>query len=75
MLEILRDTAGFAGCEMIRRSVGFAHVFDVDSIQDDAKRARVLEMNLEIGTKFIKTHQQISSFSDLENIVREVIEA
>jgi 5-methylthioribose kinase len=75
MLEILRDTAGFAGCEMIRRSVGFAHVFDVDSIQDDTKRAKVLEMNLEIGTKLIQTHQQISSFAQLENIVREVIEA
>jgi 5-methylthioribose kinase len=75
MLEILRDTAGFAGCEMIRRSVGFAHVFDVDSITDNQKRARVLEMNLEIGTKLIKSHQSISSFAQLENIVREVIEA
>jgi 5-methylthioribose kinase len=75
MLEILRDTAGFAGCEMIRRSVGFAHVFDVDSISDDQKRVKVLEVNLEIGTKLIKSHQEISSFSELENIVREVIEA
>ncbi len=75
ILEILRDTAGFAGCEMIRRSVGFAHVFDVDSIPDDQKRVKVLEMNLAIGTKLIKSHQEISSFSQLENIVREVIES
>jgi 5-methylthioribose kinase len=57
------------------RSVGFAHVFDVDSISDDQKRVKVLEMNLEIGTKLIKSHQEISSFAALENIVREVIEA
>jgi 5-methylthioribose kinase len=75
MLEILRDTAGFAGCEMIRRSVGFAHVFDVDSITDDQKRVKVLEMNLAIGTNLIKSHQEISNFAQLENIVREVIEA
>ncbi len=75
MLSILRDTAGFAGCEMIRRSVGFAHVFDVDSITDDEKRAKVLEMNLEIGTKLMKRHQQILSFAQLETTVREVIEA
>jgi 5-methylthioribose kinase len=75
MLEILRDTTGFAGCEMIRRSVGFAHVFDVDSIQDNQKRVKVLEMNLEIGVKLIKNHQHILNFSELENIVREVIEA
>jgi 5-methylthioribose kinase len=75
MLEILRDTAGFAGCEMIRRSVGFAHVFDVDSIQDNQKRVEVLEMNLAIGMKLIKNHQFISNFATLENIVQEVIEA
>jgi 5-methylthioribose kinase len=75
MLEVLRDTAGFAGCEMIRRGVGFAHVFDVDSIQDNQKRVEVLEMNLKIGTKLIKSHQEISSFAALENIVREVIGA
>lgn len=75
MQGILRDTAGFAGCEMIRRSVGFAHVFDVDSITDNQKRVKVLEMNLEIGVKLIKNHQHISSFATLENIAREVIEA
>jgi 5-methylthioribose kinase len=72
-LEILRDTAGFAGCEMIRRSVGFAHVYDVDSIADDAKRTEVLEMNLHVGAELIRTHQHISSFADIEGIVREVI--
>ncbi len=75
MLEVLRDTAGFAGCEMIRRSVGFAHVFDVDSIADEQKRVKVLEMNLEIGTRLIKNHHHLSGFATLENIVREVIEA
>jgi 5-methylthioribose kinase len=74
MLGILRDTAGFAGCEMIRRSVGFAHVYDVDSITDDAKRAEVLEMNLRVGSSLICSHQKIASFRDIEGIVREVIE-
>ncbi len=73
LLEILRDTAGFAGCEMIRRSVGFAHVYDVDSIPDDAKRAEVLEINLRVGSSLIRAHQKISSFDEIEGIVREVI--
>jgi 5-methylthioribose kinase len=73
MLEVLHDTAGFAGCEMIRRSVGFAHVYDVDSITDDAKRAEVLEMNLRVGSSLIRAHRGISSFSEIEGIVREVI--
>jgi 5-methylthioribose kinase len=74
LLEILRDTAGFAGCEMIRRSVGFAHVYDVDSITDDAKRAEVLEINLRVGAGLIRAHQKISGFRDIEGIVREVIQ-
>jgi 5-methylthioribose kinase len=73
ILEILRDTAGFAGCEMIRRSVGFAHVYDVDSITDDAKRAQVLEVNLRVGSSLIRHHQTISSFEEIEGFVREDI--
>lgn len=73
MLEVLRDTAGFAGCEMIRRSVGFAHVHDVDSIADDQKRVRVLEMNLRVGSNLIQAHRTASSFDQIEGIVRGVI--
>ena len=75
MLEVLQDTAGFAGCEMIRRSVGFAHVHDVDSIADDAKRAEVLEMNLRVGSALIRSHRTVSSFNEIEGIVKGVIRA
>ncbi len=75
MLEVLQDAAGFAGCEMIRRSVGFAHVLDVDSIADDAKRAEVLEMNLRVGSELIRSHRTISSFNEIEGIVKSVIRA
>lgn len=75
MLEVLRDTAGFAGCEMIRRSVGFAHVLDVDSIPDEIKRAEVLEMNLRVGAGLIRAHRTVSSFAEIEGIVRDVIRA
>jgi 5-methylthioribose kinase len=49
-------------------------VYDVDSITDDAKRAEVLEMNLRVGAGLIRAHQGISSFDEIEGIVREVIE-
>jgi 5-methylthioribose kinase len=30
---------GFAGCKMIRRILGFAHVLDFDAIEDPSRRA------------------------------------
>lgn len=36
--EILRDTAGYAGTECIRRIVGIAHNKDITSIEDTTKR-------------------------------------
>ena len=73
MLEVLRDTAGFAGCEMIRRSVGFAHVLDVDSIKDEAKHAEVLRMNLRVGSVLIRAHRRVSSFDEIEALVESVM--
>ncbi|WP_428376829.1 hypothetical protein [Lichenicoccus sp.] len=37
---IFDDMLGFAGMEMIRRILGFAHVLDLESIASDAVRAR-----------------------------------
>ena len=38
--SIFEDMLGFAGMEMIRRILGFAHVLDLESIASDAVRAR-----------------------------------
>uniref|UniRef100_A0A7S0R8Q8 S-methyl-5-thioribose kinase n=2 Tax=Pyramimonas obovata TaxID=1411642 RepID=A0A7S0R8Q8_9CHLO len=39
MAEVFRDTLGFCGAEIIRRTVGIAHVEDLESIQDPEVRA------------------------------------
>lgn len=73
LLSVLRDTAGYAGCEMIRRTVGFAHVADLDSIVDEKIRAEAERMALNIGQTLIKEHGRISSYGDIEKIVKAVI--
>ena len=37
--HIWQDTIGFAGVEMIRRTVGLAHISEIDNIPDDTVRA------------------------------------
>jgi 5-methylthioribose kinase len=73
MLSVLRDTAGYAGCEMIRRTVGFAHVADLDCIADENVRAEAETMVLELGQQLIKEHAQVTSYADIEKMVKVVI--
>lgn len=35
---VLKDTAGYAGTELYRRSVGMAEAADISSIEDEGKR-------------------------------------
>ena len=43
---------------MIRRTIGFAHVADLDSIADAEVRAVAQTMALNIGQKLIKEHRE-----------------
>ena len=71
--SVLRDTTGYAGCEMIRRTVGFAHVADLDSIADKKIRAEAETMALELGQRLIKEHQKVFRYDDIEKLVLAVI--
>ena len=73
LLEVLRDACGYAGCEMIRRSVGFAHVLDVDSIADAQTRVTVLEQNLHLGSRLILERHTISTYADFETFISEAL--
>lgn len=73
MLELLRDACGYAGCEMIRRTVGFAHVYDLESIPDPRVRAGAERLALRLGRTLIKKSHNISSFADLMALVRRAI--
>lgn len=36
--NIFADAVGFAGCEIIRRTIGLAHVVDLDGIKNKSRR-------------------------------------
>lgn len=65
MKQLLKDTAGFAGCKMVRRIIGLAHVADIDTIPDAEVRAKAERMALQIGTALIKQHQEIETIEDV----------
>lgn len=54
---ILRDTAGYAGTELHRRTVGMANVVDVTTIKDEKKRLLAERINILAGKDYIITNQ------------------
>jgi len=50
---ILRDTAGYAGTELHRRTVGMANVVDVTTIKDEKKRLLAERINILAGKDYI----------------------
>lgn len=67
--QILQDTAGFAGCKMARRIVGIAHVYDIESIEDDQARAEAERLALQIARRLIMGRHAIVSIDDVIRLV------
>jgi 5-methylthioribose kinase len=61
--ELLSDTIGFAGCKMLRRVVGIAHVEDLESIEDVETKVRCERHALAVAKSFIKAS---SSFENID---------
>jgi 5-methylthioribose kinase len=74
LLSVLRDTAGYAGCKMLRRIVGFAHVADLDSIEDLDDRARAERIAIRIGRRLVSEHAGVTSFEAIVAIAAEALE-
>ncbi len=51
--DVFQDAIGYCGCEMIRRTIGLAHVSDLDEIQDVKARLRAQRLALEVGEQLI----------------------
>lgn len=55
-----RDAVGFAGCEVIRRTIGLAHVADWDGIEDWQKRLQAKRHALRLGKALLLNQQSIT---------------
>jgi len=73
MRRLLQDTIGFAGCKMVRRIVGLAHVADIDKIPDPAVRKKAQVVALAIGTALIKLNRSAASIEELIAIAESAV--
>ena len=72
---ILNDTAGYAGTELHRRTVGMANVKDVTTIADQEKRAWVERLNILCGKDYIMNQAKFRTGADFVAAVKRAQEA
>ena len=70
MLNILRDTVGYAGCKMTRRMFGIAGVEDIRAINDLDIRNKAIKHTLKISKKFVKHYSEIKNINEIINIIK-----
>ncbi|WP_442601513.1 S-methyl-5-thioribose kinase [Paenibacillus sp. KN14-4R] len=73
MLQLLRDTVGFAGCKMVRRVIGLAHVADIDQIENSEVRERAQRIALHLGQQFILHHREANSIDDIVELALKCV--
>ncbi len=67
--EILSDAAGAAGCELIRRIVGIAHVSDMTSIESESLRDWAACRGIMLGKLLILNRHQYRTGKDYRRLL------
>lgn len=67
--KFFEDSIGFAGCELIRRTIGLAHVADLDSIEDEQIRLTAKRTTIELGKILITQRKEIA---DVPSFIEKV---
>ncbi|WP_353856002.1 S-methyl-5-thioribose kinase [Bacillus sp. Bos-x628] len=71
--RILKEATGFAGCELVRRTIGLAHAADLDAISSPAKRLTQKKAALTLGKTFIKQSCAVETASDLVALFQQFV--
>ncbi|PJW17114.1 S-methyl-5-thioribose kinase [Geobacillus sp. WSUCF-018B] len=73
--EVLRhafiDAVGFAGCEVIRRTIGLAHVADLDGIEQKEARLAAKRHALRLGRRLIVERNELTGTDGFRRVFAE----
>lgn len=67
--RLFEESLGFAGCKMIRRIVGLAHVADLEKIDDPERRVHAERLGLEVGRRLIVGRTEFRNISEVWQVV------
>lgn len=69
--EIFEEAVGFAGCEIIRRTIGLAHVADLDKIEPSNKRVSTKQLALKLGSELVKNRKSLTKPEDFKEYTNQ----
>jgi 5-methylthioribose kinase len=69
LVDIWQDTLGYAGIEMYRRILGFAHVADFENIADHAMRAACARKALAAGRQLAVYRRSLTTVAQANDLV------
>ena len=70
--DVMQDSIGFAGAEMVRRILGIAHVEDLETITDKNLRAKCEQKALALGRTMIIDRKKFSDLNDIAGLARKI---
>lgn len=73
--QVFADSLGFAGCKMIRRIIGLAHVEDMERLEDAQRRAECERAAIRIGRALMLQRHRLSSMPDVIRAIQRAADA
>ena len=73
MQNIFTDAVGFAGCELIRRTIGLAHVADLDEIENKETRIQAKKQALSLGKELIKYESKSADIQLFRTLFQQTV--
>ncbi|MDX8290833.1 S-methyl-5-thioribose kinase [Metabacillus indicus] len=70
--KTFEDAVGFAGVEIIRRTIGLAHVADLDLIEPHDRKIEAKIRALELGKKLVKHRSSIKTPAQIADYFKQV---
>ncbi|PLS16443.1 S-methyl-5-thioribose kinase [Bacillus sp. M6-12] len=68
-----QDALGFAGCELIRRSIGLSHVKDLDGVEDNGRRISAKKKAIELGKKLMTGRKHLINIDDALQLIKGIL--
>lgn len=69
---IWEDTLGFAGVEMIRRTLSLAHIAENDAIEDESQRASCEARGLDLGRHLVVNRGQMIDITQVNDLAQQI---
>ena len=70
--DIWQDLLGFAGVEIIRRTLSLAHIAEYDLIEDERLRASCEARGLKLGRQLVVNRKGINSMNSVRDLVQVI---